>query len=133
MTRIFLRVYNYLSKHRAVMWCSMLILFVFCGYFTSQIHLEEDLNKLMPSSKNEDGTTKLAFSNLRIVDKTFLLFESKEGSTPEELINCCDEFVDSLLAYNESQDSNKVFSDIFYRLDENLMPDAIDFLSQHIP
>ena len=115
------------------MWCSMLILFVFCGYFTSQIHLEEDLNKLMPSSKNEDGTTKLAFSNLRIVDKTFLLFESKEGSTPEELINCCDEFVDSLLAYNESQDSNKVFSDIFYRLDENLMPDAIDFLSQHIP
>ena len=115
------------------MWCSMLIIFVFCGYFTTQIHLEEDLNKLMPSSKNEDGTTKLAFSNLRIVDKTFLLFESKEGSTPENLISCCDEFADSLLAYNESLDSNKVFSDIFYRLDENLMPDAIDYLSQHIP
>ena len=35
---------------------------------------EEDIDKLMPSSKNEDGTTKLAFANLRIKDKTFLLF-----------------------------------------------------------
>ena len=115
------------------MWCSMLLLFLFCGWFAAQIHLEEDLNKLMPSSKNEDGTTKLAFANLRIKDKTFLLFEGKEGATPEEIIECCDEFVDSLTAQNEALDSNRVFSDIFYRLDDDLMPTAIDYLSQNIP
>ena len=115
------------------MWCSMLLLFLFCGWYAAQIHLEEDLNKLMPSSKNEDGTTKLAFANLRIKDKTFLLFEGKEGTTPEDIILCCDEFVDSLIAQNEALDSNRVFSDIFYKLDDDLMPTAIDYLSQNIP
>lgn len=133
MTKVFVEIYYFLKKHRAIMWCSMLLLFLVCGWFASQIHLEEDLNKLMPSSKNEDGTTKLAFANLKIKDKTFLLFEAKDGATTEDLISCCDEFVDSLHAQNELLDSNRVFSDIFYQLDEDLMPVAIDFLSQNIP
>lgn len=115
------------------MWCSMLLLFLVCGWYAAQIHLEEDLNKLMPSSKNEDGSTKLAFANLKIKDKTFLLFEGLEGTTPEDIILCCDEFVDSLSAQNEALDSNRVFSDIFYKLDDDLIPTAIDYLSQNIP
>ena len=91
MTRLFVRIYNYLKKHRAIMWCSMLLLFLVCGWYAAQIHLEEDLNKLMPSSKNEDGSTKLAFANLKIKDKTFLLFEGLEGTTPEDIILCCDD------------------------------------------
>ena len=115
------------------MWCSMLLLFLFFGWFATRIHLEEDLNKLMPSSKNEDGTVKLEFSNLRIIDKTFLLFEAKNGVSAEEMIQCCDEFIDSLVAQNEALDSNGVFSDIFYKLEDELMPEAIDFLSQNFP
>lgn len=115
------------------MWCSMLLLLAVSGWFASRIHLEEDLNKLMPSSRNEDGSIKLAFSSLRIKDKTFLLFEAKNGASPEELVACCDEFIDSLMADNGAPDTNRVFSDIFYRLDEDLMPTAIDYLSRHIP
>lgn len=117
------------------MWCSMLLLLAVSGWFATRIHLEEDLNKLMPSSKNEDGTTKLAFSNLKIKDKTFLLFEAKNGASPEELVTCCDEFVDSLIADNGASDTSsaRVFADIFYRLDDDLMPTAIDYLGQHIP
>lgn len=133
MTKFFVKIYHYLRSHRAIMWCSMLLLFVVCGWFAAQIHLEEDLNKLMPSSKNEDGTTKLAFSNLKIKDKTFLLFEAKDGATTDDLIQCCDEFVDSLTVLNEALDSNKVFSDIFYKLEDDLMPAAIDYLSLNIP
>lgn len=133
MTKLFVKIYHYLRSHRAIMWCSMLLLFVVCGWFAAQIHLEEDLNKLMPSSKNEDGTTKLAFSNLKIKDKTFLLFEAKEDATTNDLIQCCDEFVDSLTVLNEALDSNRVFSDIFYKLDDDLMPVTIDYLSLNIP
>lgn len=133
MTRLFISIYHYFRKHRALMWCSMVLLFVVCGWFAAQIHLEENLDKLMPSSKNEDGTIKMAFSNLRIKDKTFLFFEAKDGATTKDMILCCDEFVDSLLTRNEALDSNMVFSDIFYQLDEDVMPNAIDYLSQHIP
>lgn len=133
MTRLFVSIYHFFKEHRVIMWCSMLLLLLVSGWFASRIHLEEDLNKLMPSSKNEDGSTKLAFSSLKIKDKTFLLFEARNGALPEELIACCDEFVDSLMADNEALDTNKVFSDIFYHLDDDLMPTAIDYLSRHIP
>ena len=110
----------------------MAALFVFFGYST-RIHLEEDINKLMPSSKNEDGTTKLAFADLKIKDKVFVTFEwIGEGETQkatEQLTSVCDAFVDSLLA----QDKDSVIGDVFYRLDEDLLPDAIDYMTAHLP
>ena len=73
MTELCIRIYRFFRRHRMVCWISLVVLFAFFGYCASCIHLEEDINKLMPSSKNEDGTTKLAFANLRIKDKTFLV------------------------------------------------------------
>jgi len=113
----------------------MIVLFAFFGYFASQIHLEEDINKLMPSSKNEDGTTKLAFADLKIKDKTFLLFSltpnpspKREGSDyTEKLTQVCDAFADSI-----RQDS-ALIEDLFYCLDEDLLPNGIDYLSEHLP
>ena len=129
----------------------MVALFVFFGYFAAQLHLEEDINKLMPSSKNEDGTTKLAFADLRIKDKTFLLFERKDPSvTPEQLAETCDAFVQALLGTTEVPEASEApeasevtevpeapkvseAPDIFYRLPDDLLPDAIAYLQEHLP
>ena len=127
MTALFIRIYRYFRDNRAVCWLSMVVLFVFFGYFAAQIHLEEDINQLMPSSKNEDGSTKLAFADLKIKDKTFLLFE---GSDYLQLAETCDEFVDSLLARDSVSHS---IGDVFYSLPEDLMPDGVDYLTEHLP
>jgi predicted exporter len=105
----------------------VIALLAFFGFFAAQLHLEEDINKLMPSSKNEDGTTKLAFADLKIKDKVFLLFA---GNDTEELIAVCDEFVDSLL---QCDSTTQTISDVFYRLDEDLLPEGIDYLTEHLP
>ena len=112
----------------------MVALFAFFGYFATQLHLEEDINKLMPASKNEDGTTKLAFADLKIKDKTFLLFESLQTGASagrendvEKLTQVCDAFADSI-----RQDS-ALIEDLFYRLDDDLLPDGIGYLSEHLP
>lgn len=126
MTNLFIRLARYFRSHQTAYWLSMVALFAFVVYFAAQIHLEEDINKLMPSSKNEDGTTKLAFADLKIKDKVFLLFEGKDVG---KLSAACDEFVDSLMA----QDKDSVIGDIFYRMDDDLMPDGIDYLSTHLP
>ena len=142
MTELFIRLSRYFRNHRAVCWLSMMALFVFFGYFAMQLHLEEDINKLMPSSKNEDGTTKLAFADLKIKDKVFLLFSltptpspTGEGNSSEEesvalLVNVCDQFVDSLL---QRDSTSQTIGDIFYQLDEELLPDGIDYLTEHLP
>ena len=124
MTNFFIHIYHNFRNHRLICWLSMIVLFAFFGYFASKIHLEEDINKLMPSSKNEDGTTKLAFADLKIKDKTFLLFE---GNDVEKLTQVCDAFADSV-----RQDSALV-EDLFYRLDDDLLPNGIDYLSDHLP
>ncbi|MBQ0072605.1 MAG: MMPL family transporter [Prevotella sp.] len=136
MTNLFIKIYNYLKYHRVVMWLSMVILFIVTGFFASQIHMEEDLNKLMPSSKNEDGTTKMAFADLRIKDKTYLLFEylPKKGEKTEVLTAVCDEFVDSLMAIDAARDSSqRIIGDVFYSLPEDLMFDGIGYLTDHLP
>ena len=132
MTQLFISIYRYLHAHRAVCWLSMALLFVCFGYFAAQIHLEEDINQLMPSSKNEDGSTKLAFANLKIKDKTFLLFELKASAADgcQQLTEVCDAFVDSLTVRDSVRHT---IGDIFYRIDDELMPDAIDYLSEHLP
>ena len=127
MTQLFIRLSEYFRSHRAICWLSMAALFVFFGYFAMQIHLEEDINKLMPSSKNEDGTTKLAFANLKIKDKTFLLFEGKD---PERLMETCDSFIDSLLLRDSV---SQTIGDVFYRLPDDLMMDGVDYMSGHFP
>ena len=110
----------------------MVALFVFFGYFASRIHLEEDINKLMPSSKNEDGTTKLAFADLKIKDKTFLLFERMKADEEdvELLTETCDAFMDSLI---QADSVHHAISDFFYQLPEELMADGVDYLTEHLP
>ncbi len=127
MTELLIRLSRYFRSHRIVCWLSMIALFVFFGFFATRLHLEEDINKLMPSSKNEDGTTKLAFADLKIKDKVFLLFEGKDT---KKLIEVCDEFVDSLL---QRDSTTQTIGDIFYQLDEDLLPDGIDYLTEHLP
>lgn len=134
MTEFCIKIYRFFRNHRAVFWVSMIALYAFFGYFASKIYLEEDINKLMPSSKNEDGTTKLAFANLRIKDKTFLLFEGKNGASVEHITEICDAFIDSLESRNAAMDSTQqVIGNIFYRLPDELMLDVIDYMSAHLP
>lgn len=129
MTDLFVRIYQYFRSHQTICWLSMLSLFVLFGYFSSQIHLEEDINQLMPSSRNEDGTTKLAFADLKIKDKVFVLFESQQtgDDTTDELIAVCDAFADSL------QKDTALIENLFYRIDEELLPDGIDYMMAHLP
>ena len=134
MTEFCIKIYRFFRNHRAIFWVSMIALYAFFGYFASKIYLEEDINKLMPSSKNEDGTTKLAFANLRIKDKTFLLFEGKNGASVEHITEICDAFIDSLESRNAAMDSTQqVIGNIFYRLPDDLMLDVIDYMSAHLP
>ena len=134
MTEFCIKIYRFFRNHRAAFWVSMIALYAFFGYFASKIYLEEDINKLMPSSKNEDGTTKLTFANLRIKDKTFLLFEGKNGASVKHIAEVCDAFIDSLEYRNAAMDSTQqVIGNIFYRLPDDLMLDVIDYMSAHLP
>ena len=134
MTELFVRISRYFSSHRTAFWLSMAAVFVFFGYFAAQIHLEEDINKLMPSSKNEDGTTKLAFADLKIKDKTFLLFEWQGPSQGDEMVMALTEACDSFISVLQQRDSvSQTIDDVFYRLPDDLMIDGVGYAQEHFP
>jgi len=140
MTELCIKIYRYFQGHKGVYWTLMLLLFAFFGYFAAQIHLEEDIAKLLPSSRNEDGTTKLAFADLRIKDKTFILFEANPSLGEEErvdsLIAVSDRFIadmQSRLAVMEEK-GDTVIQNIFYTLSkEDVLFDAVDFMTEQLP
>lgn len=128
MTNLCIKIYRFFASHKGIYWTLMVGLFAVMGYCSSLIHLEEDINKLMPSSKNEDGSTKLAFADLRIKDMSYILFE---GDDTDSIIACCDAFMDSLAARDTA---HAMLADAFYRIPlDELMPDAIDYMTQHLP
>lgn len=131
MTELYIKLYRFFAHHRGLMWLSMVLLFVICGAVAAQIHLEEDINKLMPSSRNEDGSIKLAFASLRIKDKTFILFEGRNDADVELLSQVCDEFVDSLMV--GETDSTGLIHDIMNSIPEEIMFDGVDYVTSHLP
>lgn len=134
MTELVIKIYRYFRNHRTAFWCTMIFMFLFFGFFASRIHLEEDLNKLMPSSRNPDGSTKLAFADLRIKDKTYLLFEGKKGMPADSIAEAADEFIDSLTAAAKKENPKApIIKDVFYKMPEDIMGDAIDYMEQHFP
>lgn len=134
MTELCLRTYRYFRRHRTTFQLLLIVLLASCGYFAAQIRLEEDLSQLMPASKNPDGSQQLAFANLRIKDKTFLLFEGQDGTSTERIMEVCDAFIDSLLTRDTAPDGvPSSVDDVFYRLPDDLLPDALGYLYEHLP
>ncbi|MDD6553225.1 MAG: MMPL family transporter [Prevotellaceae bacterium] len=134
MTELCIRIYRYFQAHRAVFWTTMIGLFVVFGFFASRIHLEEDLNKLMPASRNPDGSVKLAFADLRIKDKTFLLFQAKDKKAMDQLAPVCDAFVADLEKVDsKGGKAQQSIDNIFCSIPEDIMGDGIDYLSAHLP
>jgi len=140
MTNLCINIYRFFRQHKFVYWGLMLALFAFFGYFASQIHLEEDISKLLPSSKNEDGSTKLAFADLRIKDKTFLVFEASPEMSKQEqvdsLISVSDRFVADLTARLDSLklQGDTLLQDIFATVSkEDILFDAVDFMEAQLP
>jgi predicted RND superfamily exporter protein len=98
-------------------------------YFGVQMKFEEDISKLLPDSKF-GNSEQLVFSNLHVKDKIFVLFSLKDGQkNPDELVEVCDNFIDSLFVH----DTTGLINDVLYRIDEETLQNALQFLIAHLP
>ena len=95
------------------------IIFLFFGI---KLHFEEDMSKLLPSS--ESNECEVVFGNLKIKDKIIL---QMRGATPETLAL----YMDSLMQH--IMDENEDIANSFYRLDEDDLLYALDFVLEHLP
>jgi predicted RND superfamily exporter protein len=128
MHRIFLPVYRFFSKHKALMYMFMAVTAVIFVVFGAKLHFEEDISKLLPTSSVE---SQLAFSSIQLKDKIYLQFAPSKGSlATEELVERADEFVDMLL---EKDKESHYIANILYKMEPEMAVYALDFVLEHVP
>lgn len=130
MTKIVLSIYKFLKKHTKTRYTALILSSALVVFLGLQVEYEEDISKLLPSTDN--GSEKLAFANLRVKDKIFVLFASKDGASldQDELVEISDRFTESLL---EKDSSTHYIADVLYKLDEEVLMDAVGYLCDNFP
>lgn len=129
MSKITIAIYNFFKKKPFVLYLSILLSSLAFTYFGLQIKYEEDITKLLPTS-SIGNSQQLVFNNLKVKDKVFISFTSKDGKVnPDSLIMVCDAFVDSLLVH----DKDTLIENVLYKLDEDLLFNGVEYLYNNLP
>ncbi len=131
MERIFIPLYRFFEKRRALLFALMIASAALFVYFGLKVQYEENIAKLLPQT---DAATEsgLAFENLRVKDKIFIQLTAKEGTSiaPEELTAYTDTFMESLL---QKDSTTHYIDNILYKLDDDLMVMGLDYVLMHVP
>lgn len=130
MASIALAIYRFLERNRLLMYVLLFVSFAFFFYEGTKMTYEEDITRLLPQPKNEHGEN-VVFSNLKVKDKIYLVFKPNSDSIDHEtLASRCDEYMDSLIVRDSA---NKYIADILYKIDNNVMMGAMEYLSKSLP
>jgi len=130
MTRLFIQIFLFFQKRRMMLFLLMLLSFGAFVYYGAQLHYEENIAKLLPSTDNTKAEG-LAFSELKVRDKIFILLQSKNGEAdPNLLIEAGNMLVDTLLSYDASDGD---VGDILYQIDDEIKQRILTYALNHIP
>ncbi len=100
MDKPFLFLYQFFEKRRGLFWGVVALSFLTTGFFAAQLHLEEDISKVLPRSKKTESLNQV-FQNSRFVDRLVITVSPKDSTAPVS--------PDSLVAFAEvfAQEADK--------------------------
>ena len=130
MHRIFLPIYEFFQKNKALLYIVLIASTAVFGWFGAKLEYEEDIIKLLPRSSTSN---ELAFSDIGLIDKIFVQVTSRDTLnplSPEELGALVEEYCSTL----EQRDSSTHYlKGVFSALDIDTALEAMDFGLSHLP
>ena len=125
---VFLPLYHFFRNHKILMYLIMVVTTLVFLFFGLQLHFEEDISKLLPSSSVE---SQLAFGSIQLKDKIYIQVTSTdEHLSPDLLAERTDEFID--LLYKKDSTSHYI-GNVLYKMEPETAINALDFVLEHIP
>ncbi|MBK5720105.1 1-acyl-sn-glycerol-3-phosphate acyltransferase [Dysgonomonas sp. Marseille-P4677] len=131
MSSFFVNLYTYFTRHKIILYLSLIASIAIMGYFALQLKFEENITQFFPDTKNEKNLNTV-FDNLRIKDKIIVIFSSsdnKEETDSNLLIESATLFSDSLLAKTKETHVNN----ILIRIDDSLKIEMQNFVYNNLP
>ncbi len=125
----FTSLYDFFKKRKLLFFISLLCIVIFSGYYSSQIKLEEDITKMMPSdAKVERLNTILKTSSF--LDKLVITVYYKDTTQTNE--NDLISFADTL--YNQlSLIDSALIKDITFKVSDDIMHDVYNVFIENLP
>ena len=131
MEKLFIAIYRFFEKKKALMYGLLILSSVIFIYFGSKVQYEENIAKLLPQT---DAATEsgLAFGNLRVKDKIFIQLTSAtdEPVASETLAAYCDEFIETI---QQKDTATHYIANVLYQIDDDLIINGLDYALTHVP
>ncbi len=131
MTKLTIFVYNFFKQHKIIFYVCLLLSFSFFAFFGQKMVYEEDITKLLPSDDNGDNSKEMVFANLKVKDKLFMVFKTKNDAVDVQMLSsACDSFVDGLMQREVAQ---QMVTDVLYKVDADLIQSGVSSLYNYLP
>ncbi len=127
MSHFFFALYSLMNKKKPLAIVLMALLFVWFGYYASQLKFNEDITRLIPSNDKTNITSKV-INQLNFADKITLIIANKNQASPDELTDCANELVTRL-----QTNCNQYIGKIQGKIDETNLQETFDFVYQNAP
>lgn len=122
MTQAFIQLYTFFGRHRLLLYSSLVVCVAMMSYFAFQVRFEENVTRFLPDTKSAEVAGNV-FRNLRIKDKIIVMLQ---GDNQEEVAGQLEEMLMGELGGSH-------IKEIFYKVDENTMGNARDFVYNYLP
>lgn len=128
MSGIFIKIYTFFKSHKILGFSFLLIFFALICFFASQIKLEEDVTRLIPSGERQN-TMRRILRETNFSDKIIVTISS-EGNipNPNRLTEYAQRFIDSV-----NHKFPAYVNDIEGKIPEEGIMEIYDFVYDHLP
>lgn len=128
MSGIFIKIYEFFKSHRIIGFSILLVFFAIIAYFASQIKLEEDVTKLIPSGERQN-TMRRILEETNFSDKIVVTISSEARiPNPNRLTEYAQRFLDSV-----NQQYPSYIKNIEGKVPEEGVMEIYDFVYDHLP
>src|ERR1700722_14251553 len=128
MEKIFISVFNYFDRRRPLLFFSFSVCMLLCAGLASQLHLEEDISKIIPKDKKIEKLNEV-FQNSKFADKlVFTVSLVDQSAAPDSLVAFAGAFTDSL-----QQSLHPYIKKINSRVDDSFTMDMFHIIRDHLP
>ncbi|MDC7994682.1 1-acyl-sn-glycerol-3-phosphate acyltransferase [Altibacter sp. HG106] len=127
MSKVFFRVYSFLSRHTLGTFLSLLLLVAGLGSTLFFIPFEEDISKLIPNNERSE-TVQQVLQQVEFADKIIVQVKKADTTSSETLVKTARQWMDSVSAQAEPY-----IEAIQGNVPEGDAQATLDFVYQHLP
>lgn len=128
MIRFFINIHNTLKNKKLIAFVIFFCGIVALGFLASRIGFEEDITKLIPSSKKAEITNKV-LNQVNFADKIIVYTEASKSASVNDLTKYASAFISEL----QQEKLAPFIKEVQGKIEENQIDVTLDFIYENLP